>query len=105
MRINTMCLIIRSQYRSSVLRARHCGHRKRTLSGVFLALMLCLLPIVARAHPMAPDLTVAQLRIHYHLIVVSLRGPSSEMLSYANVQAGDLVPGVANKKIIDKITK
>ncbi len=67
--------------------------------------MLCLLPTVALAHPMAPDLTVAQLRIHYHLIVLSLRGPSSEMLSYANVQAGDLVPGAANKKIIDKITK
>ncbi len=59
----------------------------------------------AGAHPFPPDITMAQLHIHYHLIDMTLRGPASELLGAAGVQAGDLIGEDTKKPILEKLTK
>jgi prepilin-type N-terminal cleavage/methylation domain-containing protein len=70
-----------------------------------LLFCLCLLPLRVGAHPMAPDLTVAQLRVHYKLLDVTLTGPASEFLDAAGVRAKDMDGENTKKLLLEKIAK
>ena len=64
-----------------------------------------LLPVTALCHPMAPDLTVAQLRVHYKLIDMTLIGPASEFLRAAGVRGKELDGDKTGKGTLEKIGK
>ena len=72
--------------------------------GVALLFLLCLAN-QADAHPFPPDITVANLKIHYKQIEMTLNGPSVEMLAPAGVQAFELHGGSTPKPIMEKLTK
>jgi len=61
----------------------------------------------AVAHPMPPDLTVVQIKLHYDGkgITCSVRGPASEMLTPADVSAANLKAEQTSKADLAKLTK
>ena len=69
--------------------------------------LLLLLGFVCRAeaHPFPPDITVAQLKIHYKQVEMTLNGPSVELLNPAGVLATDLVGEGTKPLILEKLNK
>ncbi len=77
------------------------------VSGLFaLVVWLCMAGMSrAYAHPVAPDITVAQLHVHYKLVDMTLNGPASEMLNAAGVTAKELDGENTARPVLDKLAR
>src|SRR5579871_180471 len=108
------------QHNTSVLQTRmQCasGGRASFVAGCFqhpvrlfllawsLFALLSVAPRSAYAHPMPSDITLASMRLHYHLIDTMLQGPASELVGIEGIQPDELKGEDLSKATRDKLMK